>query len=404
VGFALIAWGLCMLNEDSPFPGLNALYPCLGAALLILAGCAGHPARILTGRIMVFFGLISYSLYLWHWPVIAYLNYLNVPPGAVEGTLVIAGSVLLAWLSWRFVEQPFRATGRGLAFSRVFIRRFAVPAVGLLALAGLAIVFHGFPVRFDPRVAVFETQAAAKPNELRGHCHMQNAVYIPDSSYQAEPLQECHLGSANQHTDGILVGDSFANHYTGMVDVLAKADGIGITDYTMDGCTPILGYSTIEVPSYARRCAARNTYVFSVLEKHRYKYVILAGSWPQDERAGPAIEATLRRVLLSGAQLIVILGNQTIAKGSACPVRQLILHRSADCSADESEQPAYWHTIQARLPEVRFIDPNEVICEQGRCRPVIRDILLYRDSAHLNDYGSRLIGRMLLNKGHTLLR
>ena len=314
-------------------------------------------------------GLISYSLYLWHWPIIAFLAYLSIPLGAVAATFVVASSILLAWLSWTFVEARFRATGRDVSFFRVFLRRFAIPAVGLMVLAMLTVEFHGFPRRFDPKVAAFEAMAAEKPNELRSPSHMQNAIYIPDSRYRTEPLPECRVGSSNQHADGILIGDSFANQFTGMIDILAKADGIAITDYTMDGCPPILDYSNIEVASYAQRCVSRNTFAFGLLEKHKYKYVILAGQWPPDESPRRAIEATIQKVLLTGAQVIVILANQSIARATACPVRELIWHRSADCTTNQSEQPAYWRAVMARFPEVRFIDPNEVICENSRCRP-----------------------------------
>src|SRR5262249_7995203 len=78
-GYALILFALFKLNRESSFPGLNALAPCVGSALLIWAGTDGEPSRILSNRVLVFIGLISYSLYLWHWPIIAYVNYLGIP-------------------------------------------------------------------------------------------------------------------------------------------------------------------------------------------------------------------------------------------------------------------------------------------------------------------------------------
>lgn len=78
IGLALIVWSLFGLNKSSSFPGLNAVWPCVGTALLIWSGNSQHAfSRILTNRPIVFIGVISYSLYLWHWPIISYLNYMD---------------------------------------------------------------------------------------------------------------------------------------------------------------------------------------------------------------------------------------------------------------------------------------------------------------------------------------
>ncbi|WP_434577658.1 acyltransferase [Pseudomonas sp. Z5-35] len=396
-GAGLIVYSLLALSPDASFPGLNALIPCLGTALLILAGSGDTRSRLLTNRPMVFIGLISYSLYLWHWPLIAYLKYLGIDMSLPLGLSVVATAILLSWCSWRFVEIPFRRTGALMTFSRVLARRFVIPALGLTALAIMSLQWQGFPQRFVPQVRTLEAMSLAEPNKLRHGCHMPNA------RYSAEPDPRCLLGARKARIDGVMVGDSFANHFTGMVDVLAEPNGIALMDYTLDACPPIFGHGARMAQAYGARCVARNERVFELIEQNRYAYVVLAGAWPRDATVGDVIEASIRQVAHHTGQVIVILSNQKIDKAATCPVRRLMFHPARQCSAPLETMTAYWTEIRAKLPNVRFIDPNQVICPAGLCSPIVDGQLLYRDDAHLNDVGSRFIGRVLRDRGFTLL-
>ncbi|MNF85798.1 hypothetical protein D3C84_682090 [compost metagenome] len=334
---------------------------------------------------------------MWHWPLIAFLNYVEIPIDLPVGALLMAASVLLSWLSWRYVEVPFRRTGASLHFARVFTRRFALPALGLAVLAGLSLQFNGFPQRFNADVSALEAMTLNKPAEVRSGCHVPNALY------QTEPNEHCRLGATKDELDGIMIGDSFANHFTGMVDILARPNNIMLMDYTMDSCPPILGYTAEMPPVYAAHCAKRNERVFSLIEQHKYRYVVLAAIWPKDERARDLVEASLRRVVENSGQVIVILSNQHIEKAASCPIRRLMFGNERNCSVARSAPAPYWADVRARFPQIRFIDPNQVICPAGVCSPIIEGQLLYLDDSHLNEVGSRFIGRTLLERGFSLL-
>lgn len=397
VGYGLIVWALLALNPEAPFPGINALIPCLGAALLILAGSGDVRSRLLDNRPMVAIGLISYSLYLWHWPLIAYLKYLGIDITLTVGIALVIVAVGLSWLSWRYVEIPFRRSGAQLPFARVLTRRFVVPTLGLAVLAVSTLQLDGFPQRFAPQVSALEAMTLSEPNKLRSGCHMPNA------RYGVEPDPACQLGAPNAQLDGIMVGDSFANHFTGMVDILAKPNGIRLMDYTLDACPPIFGHDAQLSTAYGARCVARNQKVLRMMEHNHYPYVVLAGAWPKDEAAADIVEASIRRVAANAGQVIVILSNQSIDNAATCPVRRLMFGTDQTCSAPLDTRVSYWSAIRDRLPQVRFIDPNQVICPAGLCSSIIDGQLLYRDDAHLNDLGSRFIGRALLKQGVSLL-
>lgn len=399
IGLALISGSLFFLDKSSSFPGINALWPCLGAMLLILSGNRSRfLSRILKFRLMVFVGLISYSLYLWHWPLIAYLHYTQVVIGVEVGAAVFFLSVLLAWLSWKFVENPMRRSGAypSMPFSKVFLRRFVAPA-GILLFISMAIVYtQGFPQRFDHHVAEFEQVLAAKPDVLRHGCH------VPTALFDTLPSSTCKLGVDKPAFDGILIGDSFANHFSGLVDEMAKAQNLAIMDYTMDACPPILGFDNQKSRSYVVKCYQRNEAVFKMLAEHPYRLVIMAGSWPRVQEAEDQLIASIETVLRSGVQLTLILANSSIDRAESCPVRRLMYGSSDTCEGRRQEPPEYFSRIRARFPQVNIIDPNQVICSGEICQPVLAGVPLYRDGVHLNDVGSRLIGQSLMSMGVTL--
>lgn len=393
-GFALIGGSLFLLDKSSPFPGINALWPCLGAALLILAGnTQNFLSRILTNRAMVFIGLISYSLYLWHWPIIAYLNYMNIRISLFIGAGVAIASTLAAWLSWKFIETPFRKTGINLSFTKAFFRRFAFPLLILLLIGAASTYTKGFSMRFDPQVAKFESIIETQPEILRSGCH------VPTAMSDTPPNAQCRIGADRPEIDGMLIGDSHANHFTGMIDVMAKTEGLSLMDYTMDGCPPILGYDTGKVATYATRCRKRNEVAYEKVSANHFSLVVLAASWPKTPEAGKLLMSSIDTLLRTGAKLTLILRIESIEHSSSCPIRRMMYRTTESCEGPRHSFPEYFNNIRIRYPTVHIIDPNNVICSREKCNPVIGDVPLYRDDAHLNDTGSRLIGESLLRMG-----
>ena len=366
-GMTLIAGSLIWLNKSSPFPGYNAIWPCLGAALLIFAGSnPGFNSRILSNSVMVFVGLISYSLYLWHWPIISYLNYLHIEINVWVGAITFIASMLIAWLSWKYIEVPMRKSGSLMPFNRVFTRRFVLPTALLATVGWLVVASKGLPDRFDTRVAEMENALEARPEFLRAGCHVPTALY-------ATPLNsaKCRLGKEKAQPDGILIGDSYANHFTGMLDEMAKAEGLLLVDYTMDGCPPILGYAGRSKGSYAEKCRKRNEAAYAVVSEQGYDWVVLAGQWSGSSEEGNQLEASIKYLLDAGIKVTLILNNQTIPNASTCPVRNLMYGSNSKCAVPRQERSAFLLEIQSRYPKVSFIDPNKVICDEHVCDPTM---------------------------------
>jgi peptidoglycan/LPS O-acetylase OafA/YrhL len=408
IGFALMFGSFFLLDDSRPFPGLNALYPCIGAALLIVSGSysKGVCAQILSSKVLVFFGLISYSLYLLHWPIIAYSNYVDINIDAHVALLIFLVSTFLAWLSWRFIEMPFRRNKLYLSFGVLVSRRYITPVILVTAISFLVIKLNGLPDRFDPRVSSYEAIISTAPDVLRDGCH------VPTIFYRNEPNAKCRLGENSKPPDGIMIGDSYANHFTGMIDVLAKRDGVAIMDYTMAGCLPIQGVMLGKQSAYAEKCKLRNDYSYKHIQSKHYKYVILAGSWPNEGSVELLAEferglaQSIRIIVESGSKPIIVLSNPRIKNASKCPVRRLLFNREESCEVVWRKEDAYrniFKKIEKEYPEARFIDPSMAICDDETCKSQIGDVPLYRDDGHLNEVGSRLIGQILLDKGVRLL-
>jgi len=387
-----------VLTRQSSFPGINALWPCAGTALAIWAGSGQQPPHtVLATPPLVFIGRMSYSLYLWHWPLIAFLHYLDIDVGSLGAVGVAGAAILLAWLSWKFLEVPMRRSGASQPFPTILARRLVAPLCLLLIVGAAVSQARGFPQRFDPRVATLEADSAVKPQELRHGCH------VPTAQYDTAPSARCRIGDGNAPVEGILIGDSFANHFTGMIDVMAGAEGISVMDFTMDRCPPILGYETRNGPVYAQKCMRRNAAAYRFIAQNHFKRVILAANWPLDARAGDLLSQSLDILLSGGADVTIVLGNEGISGAATCPIRRLMFHRHTRCDAPRQDPPPYFAQIRAHLPQVHFIDPNQVICDASACDPVLDGVLLYRDDVHLNDVGSRMIGDRLLSRGERIL-
>ena len=148
---------------------------------------------------------------------------------------------------------------------------------------------------------------------LRWGCH------VPSALYDTPPSASCRIGAGKPPLDGILIGDSFANHFTGMIDVLAKAQGISVMDYTMDGCPPILGYNTGKAGRYVAYCLRRNEAAYALIASNHYRRVVFAANWPREPVAKEQLIVSIEAVLKSGAELTVILSKELSPVPRAAP-------------------------------------------------------------------------------------
>ncbi|WP_374414089.1 acyltransferase family protein [Novosphingobium colocasiae] len=279
LALALMIVPILLLTEASRFPGLSALAPCLGAALILYRDerYPSFAAMLLSRRIPVFLGLISYSLYLWHWPVLSFFWYASrSDPSPGWAFALVLLMLALATLSWRYIERPFRvsAVPRAAGSDRNVL---LLGAGGLAAAAIAAVVVlagQGFPARLPPAAARVDA-LAREPYVSRHGCVLTDD--LPD-----DPARSCF--AAADRLPGrkiVLWGDSFAGQHVNTIERALDRPGRPVISVVATGCTPLAGVDQyFGKGRLDARCGQFNRAVFQeLLRRPDIDSVIIAGRW-----------------------------------------------------------------------------------------------------------------------------
>jgi peptidoglycan/LPS O-acetylase OafA/YrhL len=275
LGLVLIFAAVFCYTADTVFPGLAALPPCLGAALVIQYGPETRTAKLLSLRPLVWIGLISYSLYLYHWPLIVFAKYLLIPNEAAFGVFALPVCLLsvgAAYLSYRYIETPFRRGGALRSRRKLF--QTAALAMGCFVAFGLAAnVTVGFPHRL---AAPTRTIALGAIDTTLGHarCDLTSAADIAAGRI-------CHVGDPGGAPSFAVFGDSFAEALMPALDAAARQQGAPGVGLTRGGCYPLVGtVSLSDPPADAAACTAFNAAVVRYInETPSIRRIILIARW-----------------------------------------------------------------------------------------------------------------------------
>lgn len=393
VGLTLVIVPIFIYSSETPFPGAAALAPTIGACLLINAGSNGAlVSRLLQARPLVFVGLISYSVYLWHWPLIVFTRY-YVPEDLALSTelLLVAASLAAGWASWRWIEQPFRS--RRILRNRKSVVTGGAVAMGLLAAAGIAgAVTNGLPQRWSPEALRY---ASMVDKEIyfgiydRGGCFLDYDQGATDYDYSM-------CGDFNSDRPKVLIyGDSFAAHlYPGLTSLAAnKAE---IRQYTATSCRPLLANN--------KRCnRIYKHFISDIIPESEAELVIVSAYWtPYYERLGSdlfedRLADALKKITGAGKQVALIGQSPTYHRAvpyvlatQAPADREVILPAKDSKSVNELLK-----MIAAEL-KVPFLNPYEFACSKGSCRAAAGGEPYHWDFGHMTLAGSEFYGRSVL--------
>jgi peptidoglycan/LPS O-acetylase OafA/YrhL len=378
IGLALIAYAVFAYTPATPFPGLAALPPCLGAALLIYVGSSGgsFATGALSVRPMVAVGLISYSLYLVHWPIVSFLTYYQLqPPGPAEVPLILAASLVLATLSWRFVEQPFR--NRSFRPPRKVVIGGGLAAMGLAGMLGAAgVVAHGFPGRFPG----FADRAAGAPAGAETGCFLDSN---PDPRlWNASACTITHGGPEKL----LLWGDSYANHYAPGLKAHAALIPYTVIEYAAAGCPPVLSYSAYSRPG----CHAFNQAALALIRREGVRKVVLSARWVDLQRRGLGeLGSTLKALSALGIETYVI-GQSPMF---TTDVHVIAFRQGAsgpEANWPISFDPELNRRLAAMTPPGHFVDPLGALCQGAVCPYRDGGRFLFSDEGHFSEAGSAL--------------
>ena len=268
LGFGLIIISILVFDRSTPFPSLYTLIPTLGALLIIISAVPGTIIhKLLSLNILVGLGLISYSAYLWHQPILAFARHRFLD--GISDFLLIALcilSVLLAWLTWCFIEKPFRDSKK---FTRSNIFIFSL--IGIVFLSSVGVAFSHkeyFPHR--PQFSKELSESLTMPDK-------ENCFDIP-FNYYAEDWG-CFLGAKKSEVDYILFGDSHTLSLKSLIDDLAFNRDLKVFYVGSSSCIPFLELQTKRVNYHQFNCNLLNKRVFNFAQKNKLKGIILSAKW-----------------------------------------------------------------------------------------------------------------------------
>jgi len=398
LGLALVVLTAFAFDGSHPFPGWRAALPVLGTALAIAAGPEGRVSRLLLANpVLVAVGLISYPLYLWHWPALSFVPLLDLAWSAHQERLLklaaLAGATLAAFLTYRYVERPIR-------------RREGPSTVTLCAvMAGVFLAGAAVAVSGGGRGAASSTtqrEMAAIVEQVqrqRGELYRDRRCCLGEDQDEAQFAPECVDAPARRAGAGTLLwGDSHAAHLSpGM-----RARGIsgGLAQFTATSCPPILGYAARGRP----HCASINRWVMGWVREHRPRTVLLAASWPSYD-GYQALSGTVAELKSLGVPRVLVVGPFPSFRER---VLDVLAREGVGDSLPERLPSSRLERLRRADLELRslavaagaeYVSPLESLCNEQGCLVApggrVAEILVF-DQSHLTPLGSRYVADRLL--------
>lgn len=428
-GMALLAGSILLIPAGTDFPGALAIAPVLGTVLVLANGQEDNPVnRLLSTRSAVFIGLISYSLYIWHWPVATLsIYYRGAYSGVPELLFWLGLTFVISWLSWRYVETPFRR-GRMVVPWRVF-GTVAVGSAALMAYGAVIYLGKGLPDRFQP--------------EIRAHIDASQDFFQAQDYSRCEVrrggafdgLEICRIGPEGPEPSFIAWGDSHLWAFHAGLDLAAReADRPGWMIWRA-GCPPLFGISKVESTATVEEnesCSEANVQIrraiggmdtvsdlllvgrwsyyatgtgtgrdadIGVELQHRNGTGMLSGTAAYDR----AVVETVAELTGQGIEVFVLRQVPEIAFYDSREVSRRMVHGrlqpgpDLDALTDITLDDARARARAAEAPfqplaaadRITWLDPWPDFCTGARCSAVRDGRVFYFDNNHITNEGAR---------------
>jgi len=419
-GFALLAIGLLLLDKTRPFPGWWAALPTLGALFIISAGQNAWLNRhILSNKLMVWFGLISYPLYLWHWPILSFIRIIEgqlpLHDWAIRICAVLA-SILLAWLTYQFMEKPIRNNDYSKAKTPILI--------GLMILVGIAgyATFRSDGLEFRVKKLVEIPQIKNAPEDL---------VSENESCEKLFPQFKTFSGCSISHPEAptiAVIGDSHSRqYYQSLKKALPKKSLINIVSFS---CLPFSSKTHQSIDECERKFHATIDFLKGQLS---IKTVYLVGYWNYLAAGGFGVvevgwrqpkpltteerlsfqkngEYFISSLISSGKNVIFIrdIPDLTFSIQSCFYEMPLRFHSiktkiNNHCAMDKlayerrtRDYDAAINNLLSKFPNIRNFDPKPIFCDKKLCWGIRERRVLYIDGDHPSAFATDVIIKNLL--------
>lgn len=435
IGFGAILVAMIFYSVETSFPGASALLPCLGTGAVIYAGqCSQQTSvlKFLSSAPLVGVGLISYSLYLWHWPLLVMPEYyLNRQLNTVEALFCVTAALALALFSWKFIEQPFRNRPgkRGHANSSSVARPLLVGSASLMivvALGGSFVLTNGLPQRVSP--SVLRAEAAASDTQEVVDC--------------IDPKDPSLVDRCPASMKIFVWGDSHAAHFIPAMRAIFGVDAVG--RFGGPGCPPVLGAMPVELPSAGdetvlpidplagQKCRRLNEAAMNAIRaRARPSLVLIGAAWPfftegtelstghrryltedpDDQLSVSRSRSILATRLRMTLDVLTASGIHVLAMGdiaesknapSTCVAKAIMFGRSVDACRIAAKPAMKRLSYSNRLlktvgtmQNVTTFLPGLRYCRDAFCEIVDHGNFVYRDEDHLTATASTALAPLI---------
>jgi peptidoglycan/LPS O-acetylase OafA/YrhL len=406
-GLLGIAIVVHLYTPETRYPGTAALLPCLATVALLATGTGPRPAlvnRMLSWPPLVFVGLISYSLYLWHQPLLAFVSYYRIAPLKPAAAAVpIAATLLVAIASWRFIERPVRARIL-MKSTRTLLIGVGIGSAGILLVGLVLWNSDGFPQRFPPETRGLIVSMIATPELVR--------CLEEVSPEQVRAARVCNYGPGDPSPKVLMWGDSHALALMPAVQELAKAHGMHLYFVAKYNCLPVfapLNPTGINTAADRYRCGTFNAAVLEAIARLEPDLIILDGAWANPEPPpdvpdiAAGIEQTVSRVGDHARSLCVVFAVPQLKYAVSHAL--LVAHRRhipddflglsrVDALTQHLEMERDVRAL-AKRSGLKLADPKDALCPADSCLYKADDRSLYFDDTHLSVYGAMYVARTL---------
>jgi peptidoglycan/LPS O-acetylase OafA/YrhL len=413
-GLAMLAGSVFGINSLEPFPGWVALLPTVGTALVIFAGPLAWTNRtILSWRPAVIVGLISYPLYLWHWPLLSFSRLANEGPHPhpILKPTMFALAFVLAYLTFRYVETPIR-----LVKDPARRRRGALWLLGCVALTGAfgaaVVAAHGFPSRW-PATIVGLDHDFAKDIETAGR---SRTCFLDADQTPNDYSSECVDPAAGHEGQPLVLlwGDSHAADLMPGLRALQAKAGWRLAQFTASGCPPVIGLVVPERPA----CKAMNDVVLERVKAIKPDVVILSGYWDYegflirrsgfDQAYAAKLMETIADIKAAGVARVVVAGSAPNWRTSVPKLLIGIVRSQPNEPVPQRLSRRYLGPHDDLLLKVateqagaQFVSIFDYLCDESSCIVTTGQDwqgVLTSDSAHFTLHGATMVVEYIWEK------
>lgn len=395
---ALLWLGFLLIDKDKGFPGAWALIPVVGALLLIGPGEGSKVSKFfLANKMSVWIGLISFPLYLWHWPLLSFASVTQgETPSAAYRAVAVLISLFLAWITYRFVESPIRSSRRSSSWLGLFGLMFLVGLSGFYVYQGGAKEYRGLK------------QIAGDIGPEKYFDYMSDNYYecaektIREKSLVYEGHIRCMQSKSASKVDVAIIGDSHAEH---LFSGLAKAMPSLNVAYYLQGSPPFLSNKEYD-----------EVYKFLTGDKSPKK-ILITMHWIKRLDQVPS-NSTLEHEVFSSAEALLASGKEVFVVDDIprfpfdpkkCVTKARYLKNLCEIPKGDADKELEFYkkellNVSKRDSRVKYISLSQYVCRDDKCGMTRNGHLLYRDRNHLNVTGSNFIGASIVRDNPELLK